>query len=192
MRAAWKVWSWKRLSRCFAALALLGAVSAVVLWLRGYSVLDHFTVKVGPYWQYVNSSRGLIDLQVAWVREDDRPVPLVGASHRTFPPAESDHGYSAGFEPLFEWGDFYVVLTDGGNMIFGELRVPAWFAVGALALPSAWQLARWASRRRRARRLGLCRHCGYDLRGNPASGRCPECCSSAPLLAAPPARDALQ
>ena len=35
-------------------------------------------------------------------------------------------------------------------------------------------LARRAAVGRRRRRLGLCRQCGYDLRGSP-TGRCSEC-----------------
>ena len=53
---------------------------------------------------------------------------------------------------------------------------PHWFAVLVLSVLPARALATRAIRRKRARR-GLCRACGYDLRGTP--GRCPECGTAA-------------
>lgn len=55
------------------------------------------------------------------------------------------------------------------------LTLPLWAVLGVLAvLPSAWAvfLLRRTEFARRAR-LGLCRRCGYDLRGS--RERCPEC-----------------
>jgi hypothetical protein len=55
--------------------------------------------------------------------------------------------------------------------------VPLAAPAAATALPpllwlAAWGRRRWALRRRR---IGLCRRCGYDLRGTPRGGRCSEC-----------------
>ena len=60
-----------------------------------------------------------------------------------------------------------------------EATVPFWFPmVLTLIAPLCW-LRRWRRQARRVR-LGLCLHCGYDLRATPdAAGprvaRCPEC-----------------
>ena len=50
--------------------------------------------------------------------------------------------------------------------------VPYWaLVVLTVDLPAVWPLL-WWSRRRRVRRLGLCRQCSYDLRES--TGDCPE------------------
>lgn len=83
------------------------------------------------------------------------------------------------------------VFTYGGG--WGETVVLPWLPLWAGivgdtlfyggAWSGAWTLVVWRRRRRRERR-GMCRACGYDLRGLSAGGVCPEC--GRPAVASPP------
>jgi hypothetical protein len=54
------------------------------------------------------------------------------------------------------------------------LGVPHWLAIAVLSVPPiVWTTRRVLSRRRRAKRQGLCAGCGYGLRATPE--RCPKC-----------------
>lgn len=52
------------------------------------------------------------------------------------------------------------------------VHLPLWFLAAVAAMPAAF--LSWSAHRR-ARRLGLCPHCDYDLRGGHTGGTCPEC-----------------
>ena len=61
---------------------------------------------------------------------------------------------------------------------FARFQVRWALIVPLLAAYPIWRVSRasvLALRARRRRRGGLCVACGYDLRGSPAGGRCPEC-----------------
>ena len=67
----------------------------------------------------------------------------------------------------FHWGR---INTANGILTFAV--VPHYALTLLTALPPAY-LIRSVRRRRRRRKLGLCEHCGYELRASPE--RCPEC-----------------
>ena len=64
----------------------------------------------------------------------------------------------------------------GRPLTFRFVVLPTWCAVAVLSAPLATMVAAALRRRRRVGR-GLCRSCGYDLRGKP--DRCPECGTAA-------------
>lgn len=60
------------------------------------------------------------------------------------------------------------------NLRTYSLSMPLWVIVLAFGAYPMISLTWRATRKHRRRNLGLCLHCGYDLRGN-ESGTCPEC-----------------
>ncbi len=75
-------------------------------------------------------------------------------------------------------GGFYIGVQRDAFSVRGAFYMVAAAPLWALAAVSA----PWPARRlavgmidRRRRRRGLCRQCGYDRRGLPPGGRCPEC-----------------
>ena len=144
-----------RLFTLLAGLSLAGCVAVGVLWARsvqfpanraGGDVLN--IKRHDPRW-WVISRHG----QLVLCRQDGR-----------------DWGKEF---PGFEGAGFKYGGLRGPNGSLYNLAVPHWFPLVILATaPLAWAVA--ALRRRRLLRPGVCRSCGYDLRGN-VSGVCPEC-----------------
>jgi hypothetical protein len=83
------------------------------------------------------------------------------------------------------WGGFILSQSWGGTSLIRNpspfppsaplstaLTIPAWALLVLFAAYPIFALYRWLPHR--GRRVGCCRHCGYDLTGLP-SPRCPEC-----------------
>ena len=71
------------------------------------------------------------------------------------------------------WNERFGLIWPSGFNIHGTLSqfvVPLWICFVAAALPSLWM---WR-RAERHSRVGMCRTCGYNLKGN-VSDRCSEC-----------------
>jgi hypothetical protein len=77
---------------------------------------------------------------------------------------------------------------------YERYALPVWAVALIVMLPVWWALlvaALRARRRRIRRRKGFCERCGYDLRGSPTGGNCPECGTATTAIPAPPSGDAL-
>lgn len=59
------------------------------------------------------------------------------------------------------------------NIRYFAANAPHWFVLGVIMLPVTVVFGYPVWRSRRRKKNGLCRQCGYDLRGS--SGICPEC-----------------
>jgi hypothetical protein len=149
-----------RLFTLLAALSLAGCIAAGVLWARSMQFPanraggDVLNLSMNdPKWWAI-SRNGEITL----CRQDGR-----------------DWGKEF---PGFDRAGFKYGGLRGPNGSLYNLAVPHWFVMTLCGIPPvAWTISAW--RRRSRRRPGVCRSCGYDLRGN-ISGVCPECGSPSP------------
>ena len=167
-------------------LSLLLCVAVVVLWVRGYYVVDvpavitgrsDSSVSVRDEWRAM-SGKGVV--AVVWQRDVAPPGPLVGRggprfSYTSIAPSRFAVARDTWWQRL---GFHYATSVHRDPALPAwtrhnrSLRVPHWLAVAALGVGPARRLPRlWLERRRRP--AGVCPSCGYDLRATP--GRCPEC-----------------
>jgi hypothetical protein len=193
-----------RKSRSFAARLTLALVLAIALvWAISYvrPIELHLARTPQDVW-FLDASHGRLRLtqqQVTPATVDGLPADartlhtitvrdsagsVVATSHDTYPrDAKTPWWFDENA------GSFPLVLDrrDGHGVAIANLRlrflcVPLWFFLLLIPLPLLIRRGIRSTIVRRRLRKGLCRHCGYDLRGTP--DRCPEC------GAAPQPRDA--
>ena len=192
---------WRR--RVFNLLALLSLLICATLLVLGVPNRDQFVFTAGGrlYWVMVGGSVEVLTVggwpqaeRTRWITAGPgRDEPMVsiegrpsvrqwlGVEFESTPVATKldEQGRPA---PIGRVDARPAGLRTSPMMRLARVGVPTWMAVLATAALPAAAAVRGAARlvaRRRQARLGLCRACGYDLRGN-VSGVCPECGAGAP------------
>ena len=178
----------RRLFVTLSILSLLLCMAIAMLWCGSYLFtpkVNHFSIYPGTHewrWHIFASARGGTLIGFHWDPTPRAEVvascprgwvwePLVGST----PPEGWMHLTTEHIDLLgFRYGSEPKYLSSPSAS--GRVGViPFWFLFMLCAiLPLRWMLlirGRW--RREKRRKLGLCEHCGYDLRGSP--DRCPEC-----------------
>ena len=152
-----------------SATSLLLCLAVSVLWVRSYRWAD--AVCLTPNRRLT----AFVMSDCGWLSANRHRVPTdeflrLGFERRRFAASHKDRRFAHPWCPVFyvtqqgDRGDCWTIL----GLRHGVL------AATAAALPALWIARRLRSRQRTWRtELGLCPHCGYDLRATPE--RCPEC-----------------
>ena len=162
------------------ALALCAAALAI-LWWRSQSQVDELMFSVGPSHHAIASYSGGVQYQVMhdWTASKEM---MYGSFDRQL----CDDVWSIDSQnPASRRSTIGFAHASGLGMgpgqtthRFGLIRIPDWALFSLAIIPIALSLRGFTGQIRR-RRLGLCLHCGYDLRESP-SGACPECGNEIP------------
>jgi hypothetical protein len=193
----------RNVSGSWSCASLLLCAVTVVLWVRCYWVAeglqwlesgplkarviavkcDRGVVAVGSYSAATSDSvvepiawkLGIANVPEGLSIGDRYPMPLPGKGltpGRQFSGLFGFHWYSD------EWWERFPSNGSPGPTVLVHrqvLTMPCWFLFGVAAITPAYRVRAWLRGRKARRRVraGLCRRCGYDLRGTPE--RCPEC-----------------
>ncbi len=174
----------RRLFTVVSVLSLLLCVAGELLWARGHSVTDCWTLRRDRMDSggcrmievMATSAKGTLELIIGHATGPGPASPSFRYSqgppftlaYPTFTPALIDKGgFRVVMQPAAVWSG--VPVPDGSQTV---IDVPDWFIVSIFSfIPLLWSI-----RQRRRRDVGrrLCPACRYDLHGN-VSGTCPEC-----------------
>ena len=168
----------------FAALSLLLCVATAVMWIRSWVVADQWIfydehgkwAMAGEFHPEAThvceiiSERGRVEYWRALVLTmNTHPRP---AGHYVRPPVDRDQEYFTNYSQPFPG----IRMQKTGALAYWWILLSYWlpFVLTAI-LPAAWLLTRIGRTKRRWKKLGLCLHCGYDLRAHKPGDKCPEC-----------------
>ena len=163
-------------------LSLLCGLAIGVLWVRSYRYSESIQWENARGTRSIRTVIGGVDVSYMIA---DWPSLL----NRPRKPRYIRETQQAGFNRLlllsdtgenwidWQWHGFAHYQYSRRNGVVNAIWiVPFWaIAIATSLLPILWIMARWRSyiNKRRAKRLGCCPVCGYDLRATP--DRCPEC-----------------
>ena len=192
----------RRLFNIAAAFSLLLCVAVCVLWFRSRTGSDQAAWTYDRYLPdrsaasnqvYLTSDKQRVWLLVMWGQVGPYNGQLVwgyyinadqsgGRPRFTFHhhpyDAEERWGFANGIDTTPGWGPLRWQTgrrsrpRDGDDHRSIRIGVSHWLLALVMLVPPALWLNRFR-KSRRARKLGLCPTCGYDLRASPQ--RCPEC-----------------
>jgi len=159
-----------------AGVLVLFMLAITLLWWRSQRQVDEVMFGAGSSHHEISSYNGGLQYQVNRDWDDQREL-VFGSFDRELnddvwsidAQKPRSHRSLLGFAYASD-----TTLGPGGSIHrFGVFRIPYWMPLVLILVPLAFNLRALAGQIRRAR-LGLCRHCGYDLRESPY-GICPEC-----------------
>jgi hypothetical protein len=166
------------LLRLVAFVLFLITLALLVLCIRSLWRNDSLFIERGQHGYFVSSARGRVG-----VIEVSGPWHPRRFHYATYDLA-TDGAVLTTIAKSPDTKDLYILLS-GDGILPGGFGRSRWVAVPYLtpmvpcaALPGMMLIGAW--RRRRRERSGLCRTCGYALRGLPAGSPCPECGTSVP------------
>jgi hypothetical protein len=203
----------RRLLNVLTVLSLLLCLAVCVLWVRSLRVdttLSHYHVVATPRpslrTRWFMSAKGRIGFAISdlYLRQADiedmtQSVRRHPYTFRERPPLRLPAGLSSdwtwGFRRVTQSSStvgreqvqllgFVVQSNTYRDSQQSDVWFPDWFIAALLATPASAWLGVHIRKTRRLNR-GLCAHCAYDLRGNPAAGRCAECGAPAPATQVP-------
>ena len=178
-----------------SVVSLLLCMATGVLWVRSYRAGDiyqsHFD-RLGnglggrdELW-LMSDVGSVIYMTNHWWTDDADSVRIFKHTNGRLDKSYSSHPRGAlrnanVFGPTFLGFRYKRIRTDSPSRPIRGTRallvvVPYWAICSALAISPLIWLSRYCRQRRNG--VGVCRHCGYDLRATPE--RCPECGAQVP------------
>jgi len=153
-------------------ISLLLALISIILWIRSRHTTDVLTLRPFPNKLSLFSQSGTLSL------DRDRPWLEPSELKRGIKSPAYDHSFM-GFG-IKETDDDRTWQAKSSRIIpyrthIKSIFIPLWFLCAFFLILPLLDFAPIAKTYRR-RKLGLCPHCGYDLRSSPA--QCPECGAS--------------